>query len=46
MRALSSKHARLSIINVYKPLISHPQYFPDGIHPDSEGAQIIANITL
>jgi acyl-CoA thioesterase-1 len=34
----------LPIINVYTPLINHPEYFPDGVHPDSEGAQIIANI--
>jgi lysophospholipase L1-like esterase len=34
----------LPIINVYTPLINHPEYFPDGVHPNSEGAQIIANI--
>ena len=34
----------LPIINVYTPLINHPEYFPDGVHPDPEGAQIIANI--
>ncbi|MGO8807104.1 MAG: GDSL-type esterase/lipase family protein [Candidatus Bathyarchaeia archaeon] len=35
---------KLPIINVYTPLINHPEYFPDGVHPNSEGAQIIANI--
>ena len=34
----------LPIINVYTPLINHPEYFPDGVHPNCEGAQIIANI--
>jgi lysophospholipase L1-like esterase len=34
----------LPIINVYTPLINYPNYFPDGVHPDSEGAQVIANI--
>jgi lysophospholipase L1-like esterase len=34
----------LPVINVYTPLINHPEYFPDGVHPDSAGAQIIANI--
>jgi len=33
----------LPIINVYTPLINYPQYFPDGVHPNCEGAQIIAN---
>jgi len=34
----------LPIINLYTPLINHPEYFSDGVHPNSEGAQIIANI--
>src|SRR5208283_3204377 len=34
----------LPIINVYTPLINNPNYFPDGVHPNSEGAQIIANV--
>ena len=34
----------LPVINVYTPLINQPQYFPDGVHPDSSGAQIIASI--
>jgi len=32
------------IINVYTPLINQSQYFSDGVHPDGEGAQVIANI--
>jgi len=34
----------LPIINVYTPLLNHPEYFPDGVHPNSQGAQLIANI--
>ncbi len=33
----------LPLIDVYTPLIDHPEYFPDGVHPNSQGAQIIAN---
>jgi lysophospholipase L1-like esterase len=34
----------LTLIDVYTPLKDHPEYFPDGVHPDMEGAQIIADI--
>jgi lysophospholipase L1-like esterase len=34
----------LPIIDLYTPLLNHPEYFSDGVHPNSEGAQIIANI--
>jgi acyl-CoA thioesterase I len=33
----------LPLIDVYTPLVNHPEYFPDGVHPNSVGAQIIAN---
>jgi lysophospholipase L1-like esterase len=33
----------LPLIDVYTPLIDHPEYFPDGVHLNSQGAQIIAN---
>jgi acyl-CoA thioesterase-1 len=33
----------LQIIDVYSALENHPEYFPDGVHPNSEGATIIAN---
>ncbi len=33
----------LSIIDVYTPLANHPEYFSDGVHPNIQGAQIIAN---
>jgi lysophospholipase L1-like esterase len=33
----------LPIIDVYSALENHPEYFQDGVHPNSEGATIIAN---
>lgn len=33
----------LPTIDVYTPLLNHLEYFPDGVHPNSAGAQIIAN---
>lgn len=35
---------KLPLINAYTPLLNQSQYFPDGVHPDSAGAQVIANI--
>jgi acyl-CoA thioesterase-1 len=34
---------KLLVIDVYAQLENHPEYFLDGVHPDSEGATIIAN---
>ena len=35
----------LQIIDVYSALENHPEYFPDdGVHPNSEGATLIANV--
>lgn len=33
----------LPIINVYSALVGFPNYFPDGVHPNSAGAKIIAD---
>ncbi len=33
----------LPVVDVYSALQDYPGYFPDGVHPTSEGAQIIAN---
>jgi lysophospholipase L1-like esterase len=33
----------LPTINVYSASVNHPEYFPDGVHPNSEGSQLIAN---
>jgi acyl-CoA thioesterase-1 len=32
----------LPLIDAYTPLLGHPDYFVDGVHPKAEGAQIIA----
>jgi lysophospholipase L1-like esterase len=32
-----------TIIDVYAALENHPEYFWDGVHPSSEGANVIAN---
>ena len=31
------------LIDVYSVLVSHQEYFPDGLHPNNEGAYIIAD---
>jgi acyl-CoA thioesterase-1 len=33
----------LPLIDAYSPLVNHSEYFSDGVHPDCEGAQAIAN---
>jgi acyl-CoA thioesterase-1 len=33
----------LPTIDVYTPLATHPEYFMDGVHPNSEGANLIAS---
>jgi acyl-CoA thioesterase-1 len=38
-----ANETNLQIINVYSALASYPDYFPDGIHPNSAGAKLIAN---
>jgi acyl-CoA thioesterase I len=35
--------SNLPTINVYSALANHPECFPDGVHPNSEGSQLIAN---
>jgi lysophospholipase L1-like esterase len=37
-----AKELGLPTINVYSPLLDHPNYFWDGVHPNSYGAAIIA----
>jgi acyl-CoA thioesterase-1 len=34
----------LHLIDVYTPLLDHPEYFADGVHPDVEGSHKIAEI--
>jgi lysophospholipase L1-like esterase len=33
----------LPLIDAYTPLVGHPEYFVDGVHPNYDGASIIAN---
>lgn len=33
----------LTLIDVYTPLVNHPEYFSDGVHPNNEGATVIAS---
>ncbi len=32
----------IPLIDVYSQLINHPEYFSDGVHPNSEGSKIVA----
>lgn len=34
----------LPVIDAYTPLLNHPDYFVDGVHPNDEGARVIAEI--
>ncbi|MCL4430643.1 MAG: GDSL-type esterase/lipase family protein [Candidatus Bathyarchaeota archaeon] len=33
----------VSLVDAYTPLLDHPDYFGDGVHPKVEGAQVIAD---
>ncbi len=37
-------NANLPIIDVYSVLAGYPDYFPDGVHPNNDGINLIANI--
>jgi len=37
-----ARKARVPIINLYQPLSGKPKYFPDDIHPNAEGAFLVA----
>jgi acyl-CoA thioesterase-1 len=34
----------LSLIDIYSPMLGHPEYFGDGVHPNGAGALVIADI--
>ena len=34
----------LPVINENTPLMNHPNYFVDGVHPNDEGAEVIADV--
>ena len=33
-----------SLIDIYTPMVSHSAYFPDGVHPDSDGSLAVAKV--
>jgi acyl-CoA thioesterase-1 len=39
----AANETNLPVINVYSALANYSDYFPDGVHPNSEGSQLIAN---
>jgi len=39
----AANETNVPIINVYSALAGYPNYFPDGEHPNSAGARLIAN---
>jgi lysophospholipase L1-like esterase len=39
----ATNETNLPIINVYSALVNYSGYFPDGEHPDSSGAKLIAD---
>jgi acyl-CoA thioesterase-1 len=40
--SLVARKSHVPIINLYQPLSGKPKYFPDDIHPNAEGAFLIA----
>ncbi len=32
----------LPLIDLYTPMLNHPEYFVDGVHPNDEGTTVIA----
>ena len=39
-----ASQTNLPLIDVYNPLLDNPEYFKDGVHLNSEGSQVVANI--
>ena len=39
----AAAQTNLAVIDVYSALADYPEFFPDGVHPGSEGAQLIAD---
>jgi acyl-CoA thioesterase I len=38
-----AQQTNVPVIDVYSAMNGHVDFFPDGVHPDSEGSQLIAN---
>lgn len=39
-----AKENNVTLVDLHKPLSNHPEWFPDKIHPDKQGARVIANV--
>lgn len=39
-----AEHAGAQLIDFHAPLYAHPRLMPDGLHPDAEGAAILADV--
>jgi acyl-CoA thioesterase-1 len=39
-----ANQTNLPIIDVYSALLNNSSYFPDGVHPNPDGAELIANV--
>ena len=39
----TATHLGLPTIDMHTPLLDNPEYFPDGVHPNSEGSQAMAS---
>ena len=39
----AANQTNFPIIDVYSALANYSDYFPDGVHPNNEGAKLIAN---
>ena len=37
-----TKELNVPVIDLHAPLSKHPEFFPDGIHPNAAGARVIA----
>ena len=42
----AAKDAGVNLIDTYTPLQSHAELFPDGLHPDARGYEILARTVL
>jgi acyl-CoA thioesterase I len=38
----TAENLNLTLIDIHTPLLGHPEYFKDGVHPNSDGANVIA----
>jgi acyl-CoA thioesterase-1 len=41
-----AKALNVPTVDVYDPMLNHPEYFPDGVHPNIAGAEKIAQIVF